>query len=162
MDCAFFGKLLYFLDGLHQLALPRLQVQVLTVDTQSPRVEVHVHLEVATHIPTFDERNEGLVVKIFPLIHRIQYFMRSVFLQVDKSGHLLLLKHDKRMLEIKMCEVGDERDLLFILVNELLDRVEFVSLHFGHPDSIDGKKDSIFLPLLQHLPLDFREGFELQ
>ena len=63
--------------------------------------------------------------------------MRSVLMNIVKSGTVFAINENQSVFEIKIREIGDESHLFFILLNELLEIFEFVNLHLGGPNCVD-------------------------
>lgn len=57
--------------------------------------------------------------------------MRCLLLQIRKSGHIFAIKDRQCIFEVVVGEIGDQSDLLFVLLSERLDCCELMCLDFG-------------------------------
>jgi len=69
---------------------------------------LHIHDDVFTVGSAFQQREEDIFVKLFPVRQRVQYFMCSVLLKIGESCNIFAIEDQEGLFEVEMGEVGNQ------------------------------------------------------
>ena len=114
----------------------RVEVEVERTDAELGGVVGEVHEELLLQILSSDERDQLMAVDLWPVLKRIDYLVGGLLLQVAEGGHAFAVEDDKRGFEVEVREVAHQRDLLAVLVDEMLQAAELAALDPRGPDCV--------------------------